>query len=174
MTIARRNWALFGAGVALVVVADQLSKLWVVQNLPPNQPVDLVAWLSPILSLTSITNTGIAFGLLPGSGWLFAVLALGVVVIVPFLLRTIPLSDYWVYAAMGLVEGGAIGNLIDRIVRGHVVDFLDVNFWPLRHWPVFNLADSAVVVGVAVLLLDAFLNPVEDKVADVGAPDLAG
>jgi len=62
-----------------------------------------------------------------------------------------------------LVTGGALGNLIDRLTHGYVVDFIDVNFWPLRQWPVFNLADSAIVVGVTILLLDAFFVGQKEK-----------
>ena len=69
-------------------------------------------------------------------------------------MRRVPRGEWWVSAALALVLGGAIGNLGDRLVLGHVVDFIDV-FYGRWHWPAFNLADSAITVGVAVLLVDA-------------------
>lgn len=149
--------ALFYGALAVVLVADQLTKRWIVLNLQPYQPTDLVEWLAPILSLTFVRNTGVAFGLFQGLGLLFTLLAFLVVVAILAFRRTLPSSDVWLHAALGLVTGGALGNVIDRVLRGYVVDFLDVNFRPLHNWPVFNLADSAIVVGVALLLLDSLL-----------------
>jgi signal peptidase II len=146
----------FGGG-GVVIVADQLNKLWVMANLPEYQSYHLFDWLAPILSFTSVRNTGVAFGLFPGLGSLFTVLSVLVVVAILYFRRTIPVTDLLIHAALGLVSGGALGNIIDRIARGYVVDFLDVNFWPFHNWPVFNLADSAIVVGVGLLLLDSIL-----------------
>ena len=96
-------------------------------------------------------------GCFPNTAALFTVLPVIVVVAIAVFRRTVPESDLWAHAALGLVTGGALGNVIDRVLRGYVVDFIDVNFWPFRGWPVFNLADSAVVVGVFLLLVDSFL-----------------
>ena len=146
----------YGLGVVAIAI-DQLTKAWVVGALPDYQPVDLAGWLAPVFSLTSVRNTGIAFGLFPQHVRLFTVLPVIVVVAIAVFRRTVPESDLWAHAALGLVTGGALGNVIDRVLRGYVVDFIDVNFWPFRGWPVFNLADSAVVVGVFLLLVDSFL-----------------
>ncbi len=164
-----RSRLLFFGGVALVVILDQLSKSWIVQNIPERTSVDFFPRLASIFSFTFVQNTGVAFGLLPGLGNVFKVLSAVVVVGMIIFHRSIAGMDFWLNGALGLVTGGALGNLIDRLARGYVVDFLDVNFWPLREWPVFNLADSAIVVGVAVLLLDSFLTNEQPAVTDAGA-----
>ncbi|MCU0520500.1 MAG: signal peptidase II [Anaerolineae bacterium] len=148
---------LYAGAVAVSILIDQLTKAWVAAELPLHQPVDVWSWLAPILSFTRVENTGVAFGLFPGLGGLFAVLSLLVVAGIVVFRRTLPIDDLWLHGALGLVTGGALGNVIDRVLRGHVLDFIDVNFWPFAQWPVFNLADSAVVVGVAILLVDSFL-----------------
>lgn len=157
---------LFYGAALLVLLADQLTKAWVVANLPLYQPTDLVAWLAPVFSLTSIRNTGVAFGLFQGLGNLFAVFSVLVLIGIFVFRRTIEAEDVWTHLSLGLVVGGAVGNnIIDRLLRGYVVDFLDVNFWPLQNWPVFNLADSAIVIGVGVLLVDSLLSGAPEAVA---------
>jgi signal peptidase II len=146
------SWSIWGVAL-LVLVADQLSKAWVVANLPRHVPVDVIPGLQPILSFTYLTNTGVAFGLMPQMGDLFTVLAGVVIVAILYFYRTLEFHGPLVHLALGLQVGGALGNLVDRLFRGSVVDFLDVNFWPFQTWPVFNLADSAIVVGVFLLLI---------------------
>ncbi len=155
----------YGAG-AIVLVADQLSKAWVSRNLVLYESIDLFDWLAPVFSLTSVRNTGVAFGLFPQLGPVFGILSLLVVGAILHFRRTVPATDYWIHGALGLVTGGALGNIIDRIARGYVIDFLDVNFWPFYNWPVFNLADSAIVLGVGLLLLDTVLAEWRAKRAD--------
>jgi len=158
----RRHLLFYGA-IGLLLVLDQLTKAWVTANLMLFDPTDTFPWLAPILSFTYVRNTGVAFGLMQGLGRAYALLPLAVVVAVFFFRRSLPAGDLWVHLSLGLVVGGAVGNVVDRLVRGFVVDFLDVNFWPFRNWPVFNLADSAVVVGVAILMLDTFLTDFEES-----------
>jgi len=166
MNVAARGRLLLWGGAAFVVVLDQLSKLWVVGYLPAYTPVDWIPQLASFFSFTFVKNTGVAFGLFPQLGGLFTILSALVIVGILVFHRIIAESDLWVYGGLGLVTGGALGNLIDRLARGYVVDFIDVNFWPFREWPVFNMADSAIVVGVAILLLDAFLLSEEEAVTD--------
>ncbi len=171
---SRNRWLLIGCAV-VVLALDQITKAWVVANLPLYTPVDLIDGLAPILSLTSVKNTGVAFGLFPGLGGFFVVLQALVILGILYYQRTLPPDELWMHLSLGLVVGGALGNLLDRITRGYVVDFFDVNFWPLRTWPVFNIADSAIVVGVTILLIDSFFEePVgqEDIEADVQAADV--
>lgn len=159
-----RNRLLLLGGAVTVLVVDQLSKSWVVQTLPLYVPTDLFPWLKPIMSLTHVTNTGVAFGLFPQLGDFFTILSMLVIVLILLFQNSLSEAYFWVHLALGLVAGGALGNVIDRIVRGAVVDFFDVNFWPLREWPVFNVADSAVVVGVTILLLDSmFFDQAREK-----------
>lgn len=156
MKPALRSRLLLLAVAATVLVIDQLSKAWVIAHLPEYTSVDWIPWLQPLISLTYVKNTGIAFGLFPGLGLLATVLSLVVVIGVFVFQNSIPPADVWVHLALGLVTGGALGNnVIDRPLRGFVIDFFDVNFWPFREWPVFNVADSAIVVGVTILLVDA-------------------
>lgn len=149
---------LFYGAIAIVLLSDQLSKAWVVANLPLYQPTDIFPWLAPILSFTSIRNTGVAFGLFQGLGRFFSFFSVVVLAGIFLFRRTLASTDLWVHLSLGMVVGGAVGNnIVDRLLRGYVVDFLDVNFWPLRRWPVFNIADSAIVVGVIFLLIDSLL-----------------
>lgn len=135
----------------LALAVDQISKGLVVARVGLGQSVELASWLAPVFQITHITNTGVAFGLLPGMSDLFVVIALVVVAILLFYYRQLPRGQWLVRAALGLQLGGALGNLLDRLIRGSVVDFVDVNFWPLREWPVFNVADASIVAGVVFL-----------------------
>ena len=166
MNVAVRGRLLFFGGAAFVVALDQLSKAWVVRHLSAYTPVDWIPQLASLFSFTFVKNTGVAFGLFPQLGGLFTILSAIVIMGILVFHNVIAETDLWVYGGLGLVTGGALGNLVDRLARGYVVDFIDVNFWPLAQWPVFNIADSAVVVGVAVLLLDAFLLSEEEAVTD--------
>ena len=136
------------------MVLDQVVKLIVLDRLTPGLPVVVVEGL---VALTLVMNPGLAFGLLAGvpTGWrwvvgLLSLLALGVLLRVA--LRILPSGGWREQSAIGLIFGGAVGNLIDRMRFGAVVDFVDVHFrgW---HWPAFNIADSAITVGVMVLAL---------------------
>jgi len=106
-----------------------------------------------LLSLTFVTNTGVVFGLLPGLGWLFAAVHVVAMILVLYFYHTMPDHTWLTRLAMGMLLGGACGNLIDRLWRGWVTDFLDFNFWPMQDWAVFNVADSAVVVSTCILML---------------------
>ena len=141
-----------------VLCIDQLSKTWIVSNIDEYITVQIAPWLAPILSITPIRNTGGVFGLFPQLGHIFKYLSLFVVIFIAFYQRNIPAKQYWIHLALGSVCGGALSNVVDRFLRGYVVDYFDVNFWPLQDWPLFNIADSAILTGVTVMLLDAVLN----------------
>lgn len=148
-----RDLLVLGAAIA-VLALDQWSKHWVRQNLVPGVPYDPVPWLRPVLSLTYVTNTGVAFGLFPQLGRLYALVALAVVAVIIVFYRRLEASSWPVAVGVGMVIGGALGNnVIDRLWHGRIVDFLDLNFWPLHEWPVFNVADSAIVVGMCILAI---------------------
>lgn len=169
MNVTLRSRLLLGGGAALVLALDQLSKAWVVRQLPAYTPVDWIPQLAPLFSFTFVKNTGAAFGLFPQLGSLFTISSAIVIAGILIFQHVIAGNDLWVHGALGLLTGGALGNLIDRLTRGFVVDFIDVNFWPFREWPVFNIADSAIVVGVMFLLLEAFLLSEKEAVTDGGA-----
>lgn len=137
----------------VVLVADQLTKWIVLSELAPYESVEIL----PIFNLVLVFNTGAAFSFLSDAGgwqkYLFAGLAIVMsVVLVIWLLRLDP-GEKLTAIALSLVIGGAIGNLVDRLLYGHVVDFLDFH-WQTMHWPAFNLADSAISLGVIALFLD--------------------
>lgn len=136
-----------------VFLADQGSKRLVEGSMRIGESIPAVPG---VLSLTYTKNDGGAFGILGGQS---VVLLLGSAVAVAFVLWMLlkgPPARITA-AGCGLILGGAAGNLIDRIVAGRVTDFFDLEFWPLRQWPVFNVADIAIVLGVAVLFLAALL-----------------
>ncbi|MEJ5868912.1 signal peptidase II [Pseudokineococcus sp. 5B2Z-1] len=138
--------------VALVGGLDQLTKALAVSRLTEGEPVELVPG---VLDLYLLYNPGAAFSLATGLTWVLTLVAVGVVVAVALMARRLG-SRAWAYA-LGLLLGGALGNLIDRLLRepgfgtGHVVDFLR-----LPRWPVFNLADSAIVVAAVLVVVLSF------------------
>ena len=114
----------------------------------------------PLLNITRIHNTGAAFSFLAGAAgwqrWLFTALAITVSVALLVWLRRIDRESRVLASAVALILGGALGNLIDRLRLGHVIDFIQVH-WGEHYFPAFNVADSAITVGAALLLLDAWL-----------------
>ncbi len=140
----------------LLVVLDLWTKQIATQSLTLYRPVELTQWLN----MTLAHNYGAAFSFLSDAGgwqrWLFTVLAAVVTLVLLVWLIRLPTSEKLTGAALGLIIGGAVGNLIDRIINGYVVDFIDVYYrdW---HWPAFNLADSAITCGVIILLIDGLL-----------------
>jgi signal peptidase II len=135
---------------AVVVVVDQLTKLWILGTIDAGTGVAVTAFFNIILTF----NTGISFSLFQSpiwGRWVFSILALAVVVGLAIWLRRA--QTRWLAIALGGVIGGAVGNTVDRIVHGGVVDFLDFHVAGY-HWPAFNAADSAIVVGVVMILVE--------------------
>jgi signal peptidase II len=144
---------------ALIFAADQLTKklMWDVLFSPPQQ-----LSLTSFLNMTPVLNKGVSFGLFPAEstgGMAFIILlTLLIVLVLLFWLRSTPEPEG--QFAFGLIIGGALGNLYDRITIGAVVDFFDFHYagW---HWPAFNIADTAIFLGVILLLIDHFTKPSE-------------
>ncbi len=149
---------------ALVIIIDQLTKRVVDTSMSLYQSIEL----APYFQLTYLRNQGAAFSFLSGAGgwqrWFFIGLAVAASVFICFWLKKLNRTQRWEAIAWSLVLGGALGNLIDRILYGYVIDFLDVHAgeW---HWPAFNVADSAITAGVIMLLLDSF-KPQPQKLAE--------
>ncbi|OGL13498.1 MAG: signal peptidase II [Candidatus Rokubacteria bacterium RIFCSPLOWO2_02_FULL_72_37] len=148
----------FGARIAViagaVVVLDQVTKLLALDRLAPGVPVSVV---DGVLALTLVMNPGLAFGLLGGLPaswrWMVALLSLvALLVLLRVAVRVLPTGGWPDQTAIGLIFGGAVGNLVDRGRFGAVVDFVDA-YYGTWHWPAFNVADSAITVGVALLAL---------------------
>jgi signal peptidase II len=134
-----------------VFLADQSLKRHIEGSIRLGESTSLIP---DVLRLTHIENAGGAFGILDGRGGL---LLLGSVIAVAFILGMLLQGppDRVTTLGCGLILGGAAGNLLDRLTEGVVTDYLDLEFWPLEAWPVFNAADAAIVFGVLVLLLAA-------------------
>jgi len=146
----------------LIVVLDLWTKNIATEALTLYRPVALTSWLN----MTLAHNYGAAFSFLSDAGgwqrWLFTGLSSVVTLVLIIWLLRLPAREKLTAAALTLIIGGAIGNLIDRINHGYVVDFIDVYYrgW---HWPAFNLADSAITGGVILLLLDGLFLSVKAK-----------
>lgn len=140
------------ATAALILIADQVTKHLVATRLEVGQSVDLIPWLAPVFSITHVTNTGVAFGMFQGLSSLFIIAHVIAAVVIIIYSRRLPPGQWVLRLALGLALGGAVGNLIDRVRQGYVVDFFDVNFWPLQDFPVWNVADNSIVGGVALLI----------------------
>ena len=127
-----------------VVISDQLSKYYIAHTLVPQVSIPIIPQM---FHITFILNSGAAFGILENQRLLFIIIAVLILAGVGYFYRKIP-SEYAGFRfGLGLMAGGAIGNLIDRIVTGYVIDFFD-----FRIWPIFNVADIAIVCGVAIMV----------------------
>mgnify|MGYP005858776215 CR=1 FL=1 len=145
---------------ALTVVVDQVTKKQVMAHLQPNESWAPLPLLKTWFSITHVNNTGAAFGLFPDYGNVFMLIAVIVVVAIAVYYWHMPAGQKLVKLSLGLQLGGAVGNLLDRLQYGHVVDFID-----FKIWPVFNLADSSIVLGVLLLAYALLREPREDNPA---------
>lgn len=149
------GWWVLPLVAVLVLAIDQYTKALVVSNLTLYESWAPIPALVGRFDIHFVTNTGAAFGLFQNGSLIFAIVATAVSIVILVYSRFLPAGQWLVRLSLGLQLGGAVGNLIDRVRLGYVVDFIDVHFWP-----VFNIADSAVVCGVALL---AFLLLREDQ-----------
>jgi signal peptidase II len=141
-----------------IVAADQFTKWLVVSNFALYDRIQI--W--PVFGLTRLHNTGAAFSFLAGAGgwqrWFFITIAAVVTVLVCVWLARMPRRGQgWLAASLALIVGGAIGNVIDRVARGYVVDFLSVH-WDRWFFPAFNVADAAITVGAIILVLESIFD----------------
>ena len=151
----------------VTVLVDQLSKWLIANTLEVNQSIFPIPPLSGIFAITYVTNSGVAFGLFKEAGTFFIFLAVIVIAVILYSLRKLPAHQRLARIALGLALGGAIGNLIDRLRLGYVIDFIDFRFWP-----VLNVADAAIVVGVTLLAISMWY---EDRpAAQSQPPDATG
>lgn len=139
----------------LVIVLDQLTKQVVLANFQLYE----VLPVTPMFNLTLMFNSGAAFSFLADASgwqrWFFTAIAVVVSVVIVTWLKRMPDTDKLLAVALALVLGGALGNVWDRIMLGHVVDFIQV-YWDVHYFPAFNIADSAITLGAALLLWDGF------------------
>ncbi len=154
-----RARTLFVRGIliaALVIGVDQVTKWWILESvMQPPSVIEVTAFFNMVLAW----NRGVSFGLFnndSGSNvWVFTVVALAISAVMLFWLWRA--NRRTICVAVGLVVGGALGNVIDRLIHGAVVDFLDFHAWGY-HWPAFNIADSAITIGAAILIFDSLFD----------------
>ncbi|MFC1569769.1 signal peptidase II [bacterium] len=137
---------------SVVLLADQITKHLVRETMVLGQSIPV---LGDVVRLTYVENPGIAFGIRVSHGWIFTILSILASIGITIYLITQWKESGWIKSSLALILGGAIGNLIDRIAFAKVVDFVDVGFGNVR-WPVFNVADSAVVVGMFILFITLY------------------
>jgi len=138
-----------------VLAADQASKQLAESAIQLYERVPVL----PCFNLTLAYNPGAAFSFLSDQGgwqrWFFSVLAMVVTLVLAVWLKQLDRANRWTAISLSLIIGGAVGNLVDRLLFGHVIDFIDL-YYGQWHWPAFNVADSAISVGVVMILVDAF------------------
>ncbi len=140
---------------AVILILDQATKIWLQLSMDPHETVAVL----PFFNITYLTNPGAAFSLLADAGgwqrWLFSLVAvvvsIGIVIWLWYLPRR---GEAWLACGLVLILGGALGNLVDRLVHGEVIDFIQV-YWGEWSWPAFNVADSAITVGAIIIIIDS-------------------
>lgn len=144
---------LFGIAI-IVVVLDQITKYLVVKNLAPYESMAPIPALADFLTFINTSNTGAAFGMLKAFGGVFTIVAFVVIAAIVYYYPRLPAGQVGIRVALGLQLGGAIGNLIDRLIAdGKVTDWIYFHYYNILNAPVFNLADLSITCGVIVLAL---------------------
>lgn len=139
----------------VVLLLDQLSKYYFERRLAEYETIPLI---EPVLNFTLAYNRGAAFSLLANQSgwqkWFFVLLGSVVAVFLLAYLRQVPRQAYTLSVGLGLILGGAVGNVIDRLLYGHVIDFIHVHYGDAWHYPIFNVADMGICVGMVLVLID--------------------
>ncbi|MGB0369744.1 MAG: signal peptidase II [Opitutales bacterium] len=141
-----------------ILVADQITKAWVRQTIPFESYIGphSIEIIPDYFYFVHVGNWGAAWGQFEGFGWLFSILAVAAIFAIGFFRKQLELHRTWIQFIFGLITGGIVGNLIDRVWQGFVTDFI-LNIIPFinYHWPVYNIADSAIVVGVILYMIES-------------------
>lgn len=166
--VGRPRWPIFAGLAALVLVGDQLTKAWILANVDPARPIEVVG---DLLRLVLSRNTGALFGLFRDNATLFGLVSIGVIAALVWYHARSPRSIV-LSTALGLLLGGALGNLVDRLRLGYVVDFVDAGIGGLRFYT-FNVADAAISTALLLLILVALRPSLasDDGSGDHGKPD---
>ena len=139
----------------LIIIIDQITKYYISHQFSLYETISII----PGLKITYVHNTGAAFSFLSNAGgwqrWLFIGISSSISLILVYWLKKHPSADIWLAVALALILGGAVGNLADRILHGYVIDFIVV-YYESWYWPAFNVADSAISIGIVMLIIDSF------------------
>lgn len=158
-----------------VLISDHLTK-WIVRStIDPYQTIELIP---NYLRLSCVRNSGVAFGFFadvesPLKPYILAAVAIVAIVIILVYSRRVPLQRTLLQIALAITLSGILGNFIDRIVHGFVIDFIEFHIYESFYWPTFNVADSSITIGIALLLIDTIKNPEMDKAKRQAAVDNA-
>jgi signal peptidase II len=164
---AMKLWYLF---IALVVMSfDQFTKYWVSVNLREGDEIDVIRGF---FKLSYTENPGIAFGMLNNGNvkWLLVAISVTAIMVVVYYMRRTPISNTMLLWSLSLLAAGICGNLIDRFRLGRVIDFL-LLYYKSYQWPVFNVADTAITIGAALMAIELFLSPQAERPVIVEAPE---
>jgi signal peptidase II len=154
---------------AVVLACDQITKLWAAATLKDGRDIEVIPGF---FSLSYTENTGIAFGMLSDGNvrWLLVVVSTAATAIVIYYMMKTPPGNRLLLWSLALLAAGICGNLVDRVRMGSVIDFI-LFYYRTNHWPVFNIADTAITVGAVLMALDLFLSPQAEKAAAVERGD---
>jgi signal peptidase II len=153
----KARWLRFGLLAVIVIVLDQISKAIIRAELDPRESIEVFSWFS----ISRVANEGIAFGLFPGRQAAVAVLTVIALSAIAIALASLVSRNATVAAGAGLLVGGSLGNLIDRLAHGAVTDFID-----LARWPAFNVADCAITTGAVLIVVGLMADGEEDDEPD--------
>ncbi|MCY3834413.1 MAG: signal peptidase II [Chloroflexi bacterium] len=149
-----RKWIILLCALGFTALADQIAKHWVVANLALYESVQPISALAPLFQLTRSSNTGAAFGILPLAGDVLLVMALAIIAGMLWYFRSVSEDSRLAPVAIGMIIGGALGNIADRMLHGHVIDFIHYQI-PNLISNVSNLADHAIVLGVMLIVAES-------------------
>jgi signal peptidase II len=154
--------------VLLILLADHLTKWCAWLKLDRDNPIELIPGY---LRFSLVCNTGVAFGFFAGSSstwkpYLLAAMAVLALVVLYLYGRRMPADRRLLQWALALTMGGVLGNFVDRVFRGYVIDFIEFHIRDSFYWPNFNVADSAITIGIALLLIDTVRNPTMEEIAE--------
>lgn len=156
--IARYKWLI---GIAVFIFgADRATKIWIHNTLPfgAYHSPENIEVIPGFFHIVHLGNTGAAWGILPGMSFWLGLLAAGALAAIFLFRRYLHLDLIAVQISFGFLVGGILGNLIDRLLHGHVIDFLDFHFGTFT-WPAFNVADAGICIGVGIYIVLSFLHP---------------
>ena len=158
MKKALKSYSVLIPTAGLLIALDQWTKSIVRQNLNLGEMWMPLEWLSPYARIVHWYNTGVAFGMFQDKNFLFSILALAISVFLIIFYPKLTEDDWFLRIALGMQLGGSVGNLIDRLTIGHVTDFISIG-----NFPVFNIADASISVGVAVMIMGLWLEDRKEK-----------